>query len=450
MAQSAVVRFDVPVTMRDGVKLYADVYLPAAEGKFPVILMRTPYDKSQAFPRGGGSGGLGLAAVRMGFAIAIQDTRGRYTSDGDFVPFVNEAHDGYDTIEWLAKQPWSNGKTGMFGGSYVGATQWLAATTLPPHLTAIAPSVTASDYHEGWTYQGGAFSLGFNLSWALGPLTARNRDALMRRLGLTPERLEEMIDAVDAMSPAFRTLPLTEQPYLDRRESAYYFDWLAQERDGPFWRGLCIEDHYSRMTVPSLNVGGWYDIFLMGTIRNYQGMRKAAGSPAARSGTRLVIGPWSHTGLATNATGMMDFGQRAGVTGVDLDTLTLEWYERWLMGKGGADASPVKIFVMGDNVWRDESEWPLARAQRTRYYLHSNGRANTRRGDGALIAVGPSGERPDSFIYDPANPVRTGAARSAARPGPVRCPQALWTSRLRRTGQTCSCTRRRPLAGTSR
>lgn len=463
------VMFDVPAKMRDGVTLYADVYLPSdgpppgasgtpargtrpsvlrqaqdgalrraqggasgtgaassaglassarrgrgvpgvsENGRCPVVLMRTPYDKSQAFGRAAGSGALGLEAVKRGFAVVIQDTRGRFKSEGEFTPFVHEAEDGYDTIEWVAKQPWSNGKTGMFGGSYVGATQWLAATSQPPHLTAIAPLITASDYHEGWTYQGGAFELGFNLSWALGALTMRNGENLARRLGLSPERLEEMLDATDAMAGAFRALPLSSQPFLERDEAAYYFDWLSHSADDRFWKGLRIEGHHQKIGIPSLNVGGWYDIFLMGTIRNYGLMRSAGGSDDARRGARLVIGPWSHTALAANAAGTIDYGQRAGAAGIDLDDATLRFYERWLMGaQNGVDREPpVRIFVMGENRWRDEKEWPLARAKRTRYYLHSAGKANSRRGDGALSTSAPHDERPDMFLYDPVHPVPT-------------------------------------------
>ncbi len=519
---SARALFDLPVNMRDGVMLYADVYLPGGEavaggavkaaaresptvsgraGKFadktedsrgpqgtprasagpgtpvppktsgagkrryPVILMRTPYDKSQAFARAAGTGGLGMTAVLRGFAIVVQDTRGRFSSEGEFNAFVNEAQDGYDTVEWIAKQAWCDGKVGMYGGSYVGATQWLAAKERPPHLTAIAPFVTASDYHEGWAYQGGAFSLGFNLSWTLWALTGRNRDNLQRRLQLSDERVEAMVDAADDMSAAFRKLPLLPHPDVRKEEAKYYYDWLSHPSDDTYWKRLRIEDFHQKVMTPSLNLGGWYDIFLMGTIRNFERMREAGGSGDARAGAQLVIGPWTHTGLAGNASGLVDYGQRAGTTGLDLDELLIRYYERWLMGKvepkpaaqstmssrralpggkgvkalpspgplsqtqGGSaakgpgitEASPVRIFVMGANVWRDEKEWPLKRAKRTRYYLHSSGRANTRRGDGTLSNEAPDAERPDSFLYDPLEPVPT-------RGGPLCC--APWPGGL--------------------
>ncbi len=419
---SARALFDLVVPLADGTKLRADVYLPAAEGRYPALLTRTPYDKSQALNRVAGSGGAGMSAVRRGFAVVVQDTRGRFTSDGDFTPFITEAADGFDTVGWVARQPWSDGNIGMFGGSYVGATQWLAATTLPPNLKAIAPFVTASDYHEGWTYQGGAFSLGFNLSWTLWPLMARNRENLGRRLGLSQARLEGMVDATDDMATAMRTLPLANEKWFSKKEAGYYFDWLEHPAEDAYWKALKIEDHHSRIGVPSLNLGGWHDIFLGGTVRNFERMRKHGGSADARSGARLVIGPWTHAGLAGNAAGMVDYGQRAGSTGIDLDELLISWNERWLRGvRPSGSQAPVKIFVMGENVWRDEQEWPLARAARTKYYLHSNGRASTRRGDGVLSGEAPGDERPDRFIYDPLDPVPT-------RGGPLCC--AFWPGAL--------------------
>ena len=173
--------FNVAMEAREGTKLYADIYRPDAPGKFPVLLSRTPYDKSAVANRSGTIDVIRAAA--SGFATVVQDVRGRYKSEGDFYTFVNEIDDGYDTVEWLAGQPWSTGKVGTFGISYVGATQWLAAKSKPPSLTAIAPGFTASDYHEGWAWQGGAFELGFNLSWSIGGLAAANWGTLSKRIG---------------------------------------------------------------------------------------------------------------------------------------------------------------------------------------------------------------------------------------------------------------------------
>ena len=275
------VQRDVPARMRDGTVLYADVYRPAAAGRYPVILLRTPYNKSfgrlaylQLDP---------MRAASRGYALIIQDTRGRFNSEGDFYCFRDEGQDGYDTVEWAAQQPWSDGTVGMYGASYMGATQWLAASARPPHLKCIVPLITASDYHEGWTYQGGAFELGFNLSWTLTNLVLANF-AHFKTPAPTRERLrQELIRAVDGMCEPFTSLPLKDFPLLTQDDLApYYNDWLAHPDDDAYWRQWNIEDRHSQITVPALNVGGWYDIFLGGTLRNYLGMRQHGGSAPAR------------------------------------------------------------------------------------------------------------------------------------------------------------------------
>ena len=199
-SSSVRVESNVPVPMRDGTLLYADMYAPEGPGRFPVLLQRTPYDKTTPLTMGMLDP---LKAARHGFAVVIQDTRGRYTSEGEFYAFLDDIQDGYDTVEWAAAQPWSSGRVGMYGCSYVGATQWLAAMSRPPHLAAIAPNVTGSNYHEGWTYQGGAFELGFNVAWTLTALTLYNFSNLSASKGLTKERRQSLIDAVDTMDEAF-------------------------------------------------------------------------------------------------------------------------------------------------------------------------------------------------------------------------------------------------------
>ena len=281
---------NLAVPMRDGTILYADLYRPDGPGPFPVILQRTPYDKSLSLsltmldP---------LVAARRGYAVVIQDTRGRYTSEGEFYCFKDDINDGYDTVEWAASQPWSSGKVGMYGASYVGATQWLAASTRPPHLTAIFPNVTASNYHEGWTYQGGAFELGFNVSWTLMNLAMANFQHLSSSKNIPQDRMEKLIQVVDSMESSFSTLPLKEFPHLKDGLATYFYDWLAHPDYDDYWKALSIEENHSRMSVPAYNVGGWYDIFLGGTIRNYLGMREKGATDDARRGQKLLIGPWS-------------------------------------------------------------------------------------------------------------------------------------------------------------
>jgi putative CocE/NonD family hydrolase len=353
----------------------------------------------------------------------VQDVRGRFASDGEFYTFRHEPEDGYDTIAWAAGQPWSSGKVGMFGLSYVGATQWLAAMTTPPALSTIVPVVTASDYHEGWAYQGGAFELGFNASWtlsnlALATLVKRQRAGEQFSAGFR----EEYFGLVDNMCRAFDTLPLQDLPLLKEQNLApYYYDWLKHPTDDEYWRQWKIEAHHQRITVPALNVGGWYDIFLGGTIRNYLGMQRQGGSPEARQYQHLVIGPWKHGVPLSSVSGDMAFGIMAESFAIDFEGVQLRWYDHWLKGldNGVRSEAPVRLFVMGDNVWRNEQEWPLARTQYTRYYLHSHGRANSLHGDGGLSTTEPGTEQPDRFLYDPRHPVPT-------RGGPLCCwPGAL-------------------------
>ena len=409
------VETNVAATMRDGTTLYADVYRPDGPGPFPTILQRTPYDKTAALA----SQMLDpMKAAKAGFALIIQDTRGRFTSGGEFNCFIDDINDGYDTVEWAAAQSWSSGRVGMIGASYVGATQWLCAITRPPHLVAIAPNVTASNYHNGWTYQGGAFELGFNASWTLLQLTLANFKTHSGIRSIPQARQAELVKSVDGMTDAFLHLPLKDMPQLSGGLADYYFDWLAHPSFDDYWKKLCIEDQHSNVTTPALNIGGWYDIFLGGTIRNYLGMRQNAATEEARNGQKLIIGPWQHSSRGTSMAGSHYFGVAADSMALGLDEIHLRWFNQWLKGEdtGMLDEPPVRIFVMGDDVWRDENEWPLARAQTTSYYLHSGGNANTLHGDGSLSPEAPSDEAPDVFLYNPANPVPTRGGQLCCNP----------------------------------
>ena len=373
--------------MRDGVTLRADIYRPKADGKFPVLLVRTPYDKQ-------GVMNFGLRAAERGYVVIAQDVRGRFTSEGEWYPFKNESLDGYDTVEWAAALPYSDGKVGMFGGSYVGATQYLAAIAKPPHLAGICPTVTASNYHDGWTYQGGAFEQWFDESWSSGLAL----DTMRRRTekGLSP--LE-----------GSKVLPLISYPLLEGPSSTgvapYFTDWLEHPNYDHYWKTISIEDHYADIQVPVLAVGAWYDIFLGGTLRNYVRLKTEAGTEAARRGQRLEVTVGGHAGGGRKI-GAVDFGEKLPK---DDDDAMLRWYD-WLL-KGQANGvekeKPVKIFVMGRNEWREEDDWPLARAKSTRYYLHSAGAANGLSGNGVLNSAAPAEEKADQYIYDPSDAVPT-------------------------------------------
>lgn len=403
------VKFDsnVPLMLRDGTMTYADVCRPDAAGKFPGLLMRTPYDKSESASRS-----FTIDVIRgaqRGYAMVIQDVRGRFSSDGEFYTFINEARDGYDSVEWVASQPWCNGKVGMFGSSYIGATQWLAASAKPPSLGGIAPGVTASDYHEGWTWQGGAFELGFNLSWSIGALTAANWQNLSKQLFLSPYQHDVLLESQDDLMLAANRLPLDGYEDLQGGLAPYYYDWLEHPDYDDYWRSISIEEMHHNINVPAFNYGGWYDIFVGGTIRNFMGMRESGATADARSGQRLVVGPWTHGGLRDSVMGERSFGVASSSMEGDVASRLLRFYDFLLYEEenGFTDDKPVSIFIMGDNVWRQEDEWPLSRADSTNYYLNSGGKANSLNGDGKLVRDLASGSSPDVFLYNPMDPVPT-------------------------------------------
>jgi len=396
-AERYAVRFErgVAVKMRDGVVLRADVYRPDADGQFPVLLQRTPYNKAGGFE-------FGLKAAARGYVVVIQDVRGRYTAEGEWYTFKHEPDDGYDTVEWAAALPYSNGKVGMFGGSYVGATQMLTAIAHPPHLAGIFPVVTASNYHENWTYQGGAFEQWFNESWTSGLA----QDTFNRQVARN----------TNAMHNIWK-LPLSDYPLFDAGAAAgsenprtlapYFIDWLAHPTYDDYWKRISIEEHSSEINVPVYSEAAWYDIFLGGSLQNYMGIKRRGASDTARRGQRLLVVIGGHAGGGRHI-GEVDFGPAAEQ--VDQDAVMLRWYDAILKGEnnGVEQEKPVKIFVMGRNAWREEDDWPLARAQSTRYYLHSGGKSNSLRGDGALILQGGTQTEPaDHFVYDPADPVPT-------------------------------------------
>jgi uncharacterized protein len=385
----ATIEHDVALKLRDGVTLRADICRPKADGKFPVLLTRTPYDKH-------GSSDFCLKGAARGYVVIAQDVRGRFASEGDWYPFKYESQDGYETVEWAATLPYSNGKVGMFGGSYVGATQFLAAIAQPPHLAGICPNYTASNYHDGWTYQGGAFEQWFNESWTTGlALNTATRKAFA---------------ASDAVSWT-QKLPLMSYPVLETPSAEvlapYFIDWLTHPDYDDYWKQWSIEAHYSQIQVPVFSLGAWYDIFLGGTLENYIRLKKEAGNEAARRGQRLTVYVGGHAGgWSSQKVGAVDFGDKLPF---DVSEVTLRWYDNLLKGiANGVDhEKPVKIFVMGKNDWREEDDFPLERAKPTRYYLHSAKAANGVAGSGTLSTALPAEEKPDQFVYDPNNAVPT-------------------------------------------
>src|SRR5262245_56048135 len=398
MADSVKIDCNVDIPLRDGVKLRADIYRPDDATSHPVLLARLPYNKdlspislSLLSP---------IRATRRGYVVVIQDTRGRFKSAGRFSLFRGEAEDGYDTVAWCAAQPWSNGQVGMYGASYFGATQWLTATATPPALKAIVPTITSSDYYEGWTYQGGAFQQGFIQFWTVGMAT----ETLTRLSEAPADARRKLYGAIFDMQQTYRGLPLADFPPVTVPGLMdHYHEWLTHPSLDDYWERVRIESKYQHIDVAALHIGGWYDIFLEGTLRNFIGMRTHGKSARARQKQRLIVGPWLH-GLFDRVVGEVDFGPGVLPDAVDLGGLHLQWFDHCLQDQPD-DGAPVRIFVMGANVWRNENEWPLARTVYSRYYLMSGGNANSLRGNGQLVPQPPTREASDTFLYDPDRPV---------------------------------------------
>ncbi|WP_275466549.1 CocE/NonD family hydrolase [Streptomyces noursei] len=401
------VAFDVPVRMTDGTELATNVWRPMTPEPVPVLLARTPYGKETIGQLGGTSPNL-FAMMRAGYAVAFQDCRGTFGSDGIFVPHVHDAADGADTISWLAAQEWCNGNVGMWGPSYLGFVQWQAAATGVPALKAIAPAVTSADlYRAPWHSRGGAMSLDTTLAWAtmMSLNEARRAVSEGRDAGLDIPQL--------AASLADRTLLTEHTPVAEHPLITKYLPWSADIAIGhasrdEAWEQVAALDAVESITTPALHIGGWYDVFIGETLRAYTEMKARAGSEQARSGQRLIVGPWSH-----NASGFLGyfpdrgFGITASTDAALLTEPQIAFFDRWLRGQADAldGREPVRLFVMGVDQWRDEPDWPLPDTEYTAYYLRGAGPANTAGGAGALSPAEPTDEFVDTYLYDPRRPV---------------------------------------------
>ncbi|MBS9376485.1 CocE/NonD family hydrolase [Rhodococcus sp. B50] len=386
------IELDVPVPMRDGTVQYADVYRPAAEGKYPVLLTRQPYGKSVTTfldPK---------KLVPAGYVVINQDVRGRFGSEGEWIPWKHEREDGYDTVEWAASLPYSTGKVGMFGTSYFGSTQWSAAIAQAPSLRTIVPEITWSDPEDGLMFRGGAIELGLNVYWAFGQglgqimSSALDPREKMARFGAAVSAVESMASDTYWQLPsgALPALEALGQPDIGVTRALADPATMDEAR---------VSNRFDNISIPTLNFGGWYDVFLQGTLDNHVGMRSRGQT------SRLIVGPWGHRTITNPAEGMIgevNFGFGSmGVNGRQIVDLHREWYDHWLKDLPATEAhkSGVLLFVMGANEWRAEEEWPLARAQDTALHLSSGG---------ALDWDAPSDETAESgFTYDPADPVMT-------------------------------------------
>jgi len=392
-AYEVAVERDVPMRMRDGVVLYADVYSPVGPGKFPALLVRLPYDKSH------GQVDTFMAPewyARNGYIVVMQDTRGRFKSGGDFRPYHFERQDGLDTLQYVKSLSRGNGRIGMYGSSYVGATQLQAAVESPPGLTAIAPAFTNDGFYEDWTYKNGALKLAFVQAWSafltIGQTIRRAR----------PEEISEALAGFNSIADSYSHLPQNDHPKIDRELGSYYYEWLEHPTFDEYWGKWHLGD-MTAFSTPALHFGGWYDVFLEGTLRNFTRLTSQPGDRRVRDAQKLVLGPWCHTPWAS-LTGDLDFGPEAGNI---VNDLQVRWFDHWLRGAddGFMGEPPVTIFVMGENRWRGEEGWPLARTVYKSFYIHSGGRANSATGDGWLDAVSPREEREDIYVYNPYDPV---------------------------------------------
>lgn len=387
---------DQMVAMRDGVRLAVDLYRPAGPGRFPVILIHTGYGK-----QGGGSWfGPGRARwfARRGYVFAKSDFRGRFHSEGEFDIFSpKHKEDGYDLVEWLAKQPWSTGNVGMTGPSYMGWSQWWAASQAPPSLKAIAPEVAPPDQLFNGPYQNGVLVC-WAMDWGAGMMAGRTN------MSIGPGAYGGFANSREA---DYRKLPYVNLPAVKGAapgSTPWFETWMRQNlASDDYWSAISYqgERNYSKITVPSLNITGWFDANFPGSPMNYVGMKRFGATPEARS-PRLVIGPWSHA-INTRSAAGIDYGAQAVI---DLDGLICRWFDHYLKGQeNGIDReAPVNLFVMGANRWQAETDWPLPQTRWTKYYLHSQGAANGSGGDGVLNIEPPADEPADSYVYDPADP----------------------------------------------
>jgi putative CocE/NonD family hydrolase len=402
-----VVEKNVAAPMRDGTLLRADVYRPAEQGRYPVLVQRTPYNK-EMWPLTAAT----LDPVRAaaaGFVVVIQDVRSRWASEGGgFSPYRDESADGYDTVGWASTLPYGNGRVGAYGVSYAGATTWHAAVEAPSALGAISPTTAPNDFFTDHIWRGGALLLGTIAMWSL---QAIGLSAIVRAHAGKPEffpSLVRMVDDIDAFDRWTRHRPLRAFPPArpeDQELLPFFFEMIRCSGRDEYTHARSVSDRHYRVRAPALILAGWHDLLLAADLQHYRAMREQAATEAAREGTRLVIGPWSHR-MFLNVVGELDFGLRA--SGVfldlreDLTAMQLRWFGHWLSDEAttrGPDGPRVRVFVQGVNRWRDADDWPLAGVTDRRLHLRSAG--------GLTFEPPDDDEPPDAYVFDPEQPCPT-------------------------------------------
>ena len=396
------VQKNVPAEMRDGTTLMSNVYRPAEGGEYPVLLTRLPYGKDLPL----GTSVLDpVKAAQAGYVVVVQDVRGRYRSEGEFVPFVKEYQDGYDTVEWAAALPGSNGTVGMYGLSYFGKTQWQAAVMRPPSLKSMVPGITWGNHLNGVQMRGGVQELGLMQYWAP---TSLAPDLLFRKYAGDPERIEEklpeLVGVIDTIlaGGGYDALPLADLPNPDGLIS-FVQGGFGRGVDDEGWDYLNVDGKYDRVDAPTFHVGGWYDCFIGETLRQYEAMKERAREGGMRP-PHLMVGPWTHGDFGSTF-GELDFG--IGSSGLflnyrgDLTAAHLRWFDATLKGDEAAleDTPPVRVFVMGENRWRGYEEWPIPGSREEEWHLRSGGHL--------MRDPGKTGDEPAAYDYDPEDPVPT-------------------------------------------
>jgi uncharacterized protein len=439
MNRSIRVDRSVPIELRDGTILRGDVYRLDDSQKYPAILLRTRYDRL-GWQRDFIAGIMPfINTVEAGYAIIIQNIRGTYDSQGTLRlddPFLTvEGPDGYDTVEWIAAQPWCDGNVGTAGGSFLGPVQWVTAKEQPPHLKAIAPWISGSGMLP--SRLNGVLNLGLQLGHVL--LDGTNLADKLEKQGKDVSKMRELLNrGYSNPEEMYNYLPLKDLPQADYDSirEFWYGSVLNLEVDP---RMVEARPQYEKVIVPCLHVAGWYDFFTSGTFQSFNSMRDKGGSKLARESQHILMGPWLHSGPSGNGeVGEINFGDKAGILGSHLAEYNLAFFNKYLKGMK-VDLPAVRYFIMGQNSWKDADAWPLPNTDWQRFYFHSNGKANSSSGDGVLSRQQPATELPDRFTYDPLNPVPSTGCRGHGMVGLSASPKDQYFV-SRRTDVLCYCT----------
>ncbi len=407
MTFSINVEKSVPMAMRDGILLRADIYRPGDKEKHPAILMRSPYNRAMTLEF---SFMNIFDVVTAGYALVVQSLRGTFDSGGVMglgdVSLASEGIDGYDSVEWIAAQTWCDGSVGTAGGSYLGLLQWITARENPPHLKAMAPWISGSGGAEP-SRQNGIVNLGVALSWILA--TGLEIVKWQKEAGKDVSKALDVLRRGNVLpEEVYNFLPLKDVPHFNFEgvKEVWRNRILNSDREKPEFVEK-TRTQYEKVKVPCFHVAGWYDFYPSGTLGHYLSMKEKGGSTLARRSQHILMGPWLHGGPATGmSVGDMGFGDLAGMQGSQLSQYNIAFFNKYLRGMA-VDIPAVRYFVMGNNVWRNADTWPLPQTNWQRFYLHSQGSANSSAGNGSLSREEPGKEPADTFYYDPHNPLPT-------------------------------------------